>query len=160
MQDASSEVVRRVRQVVERAAAAQIETGGAQVTVGRLADFFPDGDYDCPVVVLDPANPDAASVVVELQGDELWWLNTGDGPGTEFYAGMKEDRYELLGRLVRAVVAGDYRHGPCVDEQRRLLRSPRQVHGWFETFDTDQGPQTSRHFGREVPRQERRFAPY
>ena len=98
--------------------------------------------------------------MVEVQQDELWWVNTDDGPGTELYVGMNEDRYALLGSLIRAVVAGDYRHGRCIEDVRRLFRSPRKVRGWFETFDTDQGPRTSRHFGREVPEQERRFPPY
>jgi hypothetical protein len=160
MRQPSPEVVRRVRRVVEEAAAPQIESGRAGVAIRRLGDLVIQGEYDCPVVVLTPTNPEAASVVVEVQQDELWWVNTDDGPGTELYVGMKEDRYSVLGSLIRAVVAGEYRHGPCIDEVRRLFRSPRKVHGWFETFDTDQGPRTSRHFGREAPIQERRFLPY
>lgn len=160
MQQPSPEVVSRVRRTVEEAAAPQIESRRAAVVVRRLADLVAQSEYDCPVVVLTPTNPEAPSVVVEVQQDELWWVNTDDGPGTELYVGMKEDRYAVLRSLIRAVVAGDYRHGPCIDEVRRLFRSPRKVRGWFEAFDTDQGPRTSRHFGREVPRQQRWFPPY
>jgi hypothetical protein len=94
MQRPSDEVVSRVRQVVEEAAAPQIESGRAAVAVRALADLVVDGEYDCPVVVLTPTNPDAASVVVELQGDELWWVDTDDGPGTELYLG--NERGSLL----------------------------------------------------------------
>jgi hypothetical protein len=157
---ASDHVVARVRVVVEEAAAEPLRAGRAEVASARLADVYTKIEYDCPAVLLTPGNPHAAQVVVEIQGDDLWWVTTDDGPGTELHVGMKEDRYEVLESLVRAVVAGRYRHGPCIDEMRRLFRSPRRIHGWCETFDTEDGPRTSRHFGREVPAGERRFQPY
>lgn len=142
-------MVDRVRRVVEDAAAGALTEGLAEAAVRRLAEVHEAVQYDCPVVLLAPANPAAARVLVEVQDDELWWVIAGDGPGTELYVGMEGDRYELLGSLVRAVVAGRYRHGPAAD-------------GWFETFDTDDGPFTSRHFGRNAraPSREARFAPY
>jgi hypothetical protein len=149
-----------VRQVVEETAAAPIQAGHAELAVGRLADLVDDSSYDCPVVVLTPVDPDAARVVVEVQRDDLWWVRAADGPGTELYVGMKEDRYALLGSIVRSVIAGRYRHGPCTREVRRLFRRPRQLAGWYETFETDDGLLTSRHFGREVPAREHRYTPY
>ena len=141
----SDEVVARVRQVVEEAAAAPIRAGRAEVAVRRLADVYAEATYDCPVIVLTPAEAEAARVVVEVQADELWWLIADGGPGTELYVGMTEDRFALLGSLVRAVVAGEYRHGPHTEERRRVFRSPRRLRGWFETFQTDDGPITSIH---------------
>ncbi len=154
------EVVSRVREVVEDAAAEQIESGRAVVAVRRLADLFAHAEYDCPVIALTPTNPHAARVMVEVQRDELWWVIADDGPGTELYDAMNEDRYALLGALIRAVVAGRYRHGPCTEEVPQLFGTPRKVSGRFETFDTDQGPWTSRHFVREGPPVERRFSAY
>jgi hypothetical protein len=111
-------------------------------------------------VVLSPLDPEAARVVVEVQDRELWWMNTDAGPGTELHAGMKDDRYALLGALVRAVVAGRYFHGPYTEAVRGLFRT-RRLTGWTETFITDDGPFTSKHFGLDdVPGVERRFAPY
>src|SRR5918994_1188289 len=109
MQQPSPEIVSRVRRIVEDAAAPQIEGGLAAVAIRRLADIAAQAEYDCPVVVLTPTNPEAARVLVEIQQDELWWVSTDQGPGTEVYAGIKEDRYTLLASLIRAVVAGDYR---------------------------------------------------
>ena len=109
----AEEVVVRVRRVVEEAAAGPLGTGGAEVTVGRLADVYQGPSYDCPVVLLTPAMADAARVVVEVQDDESWWVTVADGAG------------------YRAVRVG-----------------------------TDDGPYTSRHYGREGPATESRFAPY
>jgi len=156
----SDEVVDRVRQVLEHAAAAPIAHARAQVSIQRVSDVYGEATYDCPVVVLTPVDPAAARVVVELQSDDLWWMNANDGPGTELPVSLERDRYALLASLVRAVVTGRYRHGPCTQEIRRHFRSSRQLHGWSETFDTDEGPFTSRHFGREVPSRERRFRAY
>lgn len=156
----SDQVVARVRQVVEEAAAAPIEAGRAEVAVRRLVDVHGETSYDCPVVVLTPVDPDAAGVVVEVQDDELWWVHANDGPGTELYNGMNEDRDAILGSLVRAVVAGRYRHGPCTEVVRRLFRSPTHTRAWSETFETENGPITSRHFGRDAPSREYRFGPY
>jgi hypothetical protein len=153
-------VVARVLQAVQAAAAEPIETGRAEVAVRRLTEMYEDASYDCPAVVLTPVRPGRARVLVEVQGDALWWLHAGDGPGTELHAELEGDRYEVLASLVRAVVAGRYRHGPCTKQVRRVLRSPALRRGWFETFETDDGPFTSRHFGCEVPPGVSRFAPY
>ena len=150
----------RVRRVVEEAAAEAVGAGRAEVGVRRLADVYEGGSSDCPVVVLTPVRPGAAQVVVEVQDDELWWVNTDGGPGTELDAGMEGDRFETLGSLVRAVVAGRYRHGPGTEEVRLIPRSPALRHGWFETFETEDGPFTSRHFGREAPPRPSQSAPY
>jgi hypothetical protein len=131
-----------VRQVVEEAAATAVQDGRAEVAWA----------HDPPRVVLTPAAPGAARVVVEVHQDELWWVLAGDGPGTELYVGMEGDRCALLRSLVEAVVAGRYRHGPVTERGR--------ARGWFETFDTEDGPFTSRRFGSEAPSAERRFAPY
>jgi hypothetical protein len=153
-------VVTRVAEVVKEAAARAIGDGRATLSIKRLSDLHDDAEYDCPVVVLSPLDPDAARVVVEVQDQELWWVNTDAGPGTELYAGMKDDRYALLGALVRAVVAGRYFHGPCTESVRGLLRT-RRLTGWTETYITDDGQFASRHFGLDdVPGVERRFAPY
>jgi hypothetical protein len=145
---------------VETAAARPLDAGSAEVALRRLADVYEGGAYDCPVVVLTPVRPGAARVVVEVQDEALWWVHAADGPGTELHAGIEGDRYELLASLVRAVVAGHYRHGPGAERVRRVFRPTALRHGWFETFDTDDGPFTSRHFGREAPSRESRFVPY
>lgn len=156
----SDEVVARVRQVVEDAAGTAIAAQRAHLAVARLADLSKRPEYDCPVIVLTPTNREAARIVVEVQLDALWWVGVADGPGSELYAGMKEDRYALLGSMVRSVVEGRYRHGPCTTEVKRLLRPSRQLEGWYETFETEDAPFTSRHFPRAAPTKERRFRPY
>ncbi len=157
----ADEVVARVRQVVADAAAPAIREGRAEITVCRLAELAEGTVYDCPAVLLEPLRREAAQIVVEVQQEDLWWVDVADGPGTELHGWIGRDRYALLGSLVRAVVAGGYRHGPCIREVKRLLRSPRQLKGWSETFEIEDEPFTSQHFGSEGgPAQERRFSPY
>jgi hypothetical protein len=157
-------VVARVLDVVERAAELALASGQAQLTVSSVGKLYGAGpDDDNPAIVLTPRRRDAARVVIEVHGDEDWWVTAGDGPGTELYAGIERqhgDRYALLEALVRAVVDGRFRHGPCSKEFPRLFRAPRVMRGWCETFDTDDGPFTSRHFGPEPPPHERTFAAY
>jgi hypothetical protein len=156
----SDDVVARIRQVIEEAAGSAIADGRAELVAARLADLVERPAYDCPVVLVTPKNPEAARILVEVQDDDLWWVGVADGPGSELHGSMKEDRYALLGAIVRSVAARHYHHGPCTEEVRRLFRPPRQLEGWYETFESEDAPFTSRHFGRGAPAKERRFRPY
>ena len=156
----SDDACARVHQVVTDAARPELKAGRSELAVGRLADLLEDPDYDCPTVVLTPVDSDAARIVVEVQEDDHWWVNVADGPGTELHAEMNEDRYALLASMVRCVVAGRYRHGPCTQQARRFFRAPRTSVTWCETFEIDNAPLTSRHVGRAPPASERRFRPY
>jgi hypothetical protein len=153
-------VVARVRQVVEDTAHAAIAKGRASVSVTRMTDLVGDSEYDCPVVVLTPQNPQAAQLSVEVQLDDLWWVHAGDGPGSELYVGMKQDRYAVLAAMVKSVVEGRYRHGPQTGSAKRIFRTPRTLRGWIETFEGEQSPFTSEHYGRGAPETERRFQTY
>jgi hypothetical protein len=160
---ATDPVVERVRVTVEQAAEDALACGRAKLEVRQLSDLYEDPQYECPVVMLTPTDEQAAAVVVEVQEDDHWWLSAGEGPGTELHADIEADhgdRYTLLRRLVAAVVAGRYQHGPTAEQVRRLWRSPIERSGWRETYETERGPFSSTHFGREVPREARRFAPY
>jgi hypothetical protein len=158
--DEPTSLVTRVAEVVKQAAAEALSEGRATLSIKRLSEVYDDAEYDCPVVVLSPRDPNAARVVVEVQDHERWWVTTDGGPGTELHASGKADRYALLGALVRAVVAGRYFHGPCTKAVRGLFRT-RRLTGWTETYLTDDGPVSSEQFGLgNVPALERRFAPY
>ncbi len=115
---------------------------------------------DCPVVLLTPKNPEAARFGIHVHQDDSWWISAADGPGTEVRDDMKEDRHLLLERLVRSVIQGHYRHGPCTREVKRLFRPPRLLEGWYELFETERERVSTRHFGLGAPAAQRRFEPY
>ena len=156
----------RVHAVVADAAGPALAAQRADLSIREMSELYEQPSYECPVVVLTPITPDAAALSVEVQADDLWWVIAADGPGSELHSGIEKthgNRYALLGSLVAAVVAGRYRHGPCTERVPRLLprlRGFRESHGWCESYETDNGPFTSRHFGRPAPLRERRFAPY
>ena len=156
---AETDEAQRVMETIRTAAADALQAGRAELTVTTSREAYGDAEYDCPVVMLSPVNPKAARVLVEVQEKDAWWLLTGDGPGTEFYPGMERDRHEQLAALVRAVVAGRYTHGPVRQTTKGIFRI-RALGGWGETFETEDGPFTSRHFGRAGPEQPREFDPY
>lgn len=153
------EEAQRVYKTVRAAAAGPCDGGRAELSLTSARRLYGAGDYDCPVVVLSPVNPGAARVVVEVQEGDVWWLITDDGPGTELYAGTERDRHAQLDALVRAVVSGRYTHGPGSERRMGIFRR-RVLRGWGETFETEDGPFTSEHFGRGAPDRLREFVPY
>jgi hypothetical protein len=158
MPERVQEEAKRVYETVRSAAAGALDAGRAELSLTTSRRLYGDSDYDCAVILLSPTNPEAARVLVEVQQTDMWWLLTDDGPGTEFYAGMNRDRHAQLHALVEAVVMGRYTHGP-VREKAKGIRS-RVLGGWAETFETEDGPFTSKHFGQVVPDALRAFAPY
>ncbi len=157
--EAIQEEARRVYGTVRAAAADALESGRAGLKLTAASEVYEGAQYDCPVVLLTPANLAAATVLVEVQQPDVWWLMAGDGPGTEFYPRMERDRHEQLGALVRAVVNGRYSDGPVQDTKRGIFRA-RALSGWGATFEAEDGPFTSRHFGKGTPEARRQFAAY
>ena len=160
-----SGVVERVLEAVREAASEPLEAGVAELTISSVKEIHgPSADYDAPAIVLTPREPAAARVVAEVQDGDLWWLSAGDGPGFELHAGMREDRYVLLERLVKAVVSGDYEHG-WEERGQRLLLTPwrrRRRAVWVATFGRGRDAVATRHQidRRGVDPAHRRFAPY
>lgn len=157
--EAVREEAQRVYETVRVAAADALASGRARLKLTAVSELYEGALYDCPVVQLTPANPAAATVLVEVQQPDVWWLKTGDGPGTEFYCGMERDRHEQLAAVVRAVINGRYSHGP-VQETKRGFFHARTLGGWGEVFETEDGPFTSRHFGEGAPESQQSFAAY
>lgn len=105
-----------------RAAARQaLHEGAASLRVSSVRrEHGPGADYDCPVVILEPANPAAARVAVEVQDGPTWMLMAGGGPPYEFF-GSTEDWEPRLSALVRCVVTGQYEHRWEAHQRPRLL---------------------------------------
>ena len=158
MPERAQDEAKRVYETVRSAAANVLDAGRAGLSLTTSRRLYGRTDYDGPVIVLSPTNPEAARVVVEVQQTDVWWLLTDDGPGTELYAGMKRDPHEQLHALVEAVM-GRYTHGPLRQHTKGIFRS-RVLRAWAETFETADGAFTSKHFGRAVPDVPRAFAPY
>jgi hypothetical protein len=150
---------------IAQAAASLVKDGRAQLDVTAIARVYAgDGGADTPAVVLTPLKRGAARVVIEIQRPDLWWLNAGDGPGTELpiRRALTGDIVDDARLLVDAVVAGRYSHEVCI-EQSRARQGKGPVRAWSETFVTENGPVTSRHFGSRADGQatgQRTFAPY
>jgi hypothetical protein len=143
-----AETVRRIERVLRRVADEPLAAGRARLQV--LSGSAPDGqgEGNCPSVILQPTNPCAARITVEVQAVDLWWLLVADGPGTEFYVRMPDDRYALLARLCASVIAGRYSHGPLDG-------------AWQETFKWLDGDFSSSHRGRfGIPPATQHFARY
>jgi hypothetical protein len=145
-------VARTAREVIDavrEAAGAPLEAGAAELSMSTVKELYgADADYDAPVVVLAPRNEAAARVTIEVQHGEVWWLQGADGPGFEFYAGMREDRYALVRTLVRAVIAGEYEYGWEQRHQRLLLRPwrRRSVSVRVARFGSQPEPITTEHW--------------
>lgn len=157
----AQDIVDRVRRAVEQAAGKALADGRASVSLEHMeCDMDADGPY-FPTVVLTPRNRRAAELRVEVQGESQWWVTAGEGPGTELYPKMPQDREELLASLVAAVLAGGYSH-------RTGARRGRGGRGitWAETFECDFGPfETVHHIHGPPetlpePNREWRFEPY
>jgi hypothetical protein len=120
---------------------------------------------DAPAVVLEPRERAAARVVVVVDGEQAWWLRAGEGPSYEFYEGMREDRYALLKRLVKAVVSGEYEHR-WEERSHRFLLMPwrrRTVPVWVATFGVGADSVFTEHYTNPLAADDldhRRFAPY
>jgi hypothetical protein len=150
---------------VRQAAREPLEAGAAELTISSVKEVYgQSAEYDAPAIVLAPRERAAARVVVEVHGHDLWWLSAGDGPGFEFYVGMREDRYALLKRLVRAVVRGDYEH-LWEERSQRLLLMPwrhRTRPVWVAAFGRGRDVIATEHYTdpRGKDPAHRRFAPY
>jgi hypothetical protein len=140
-----SHTLQRVVATMRDAAREPLEVGAATLTVSSVKEVYGTASvYDGPVVVLTPRNRAAARVVVEVQGEALWWLDAADGPGYEAYAGTPEDRYALLKRLVEAVVRGAPEAGSGdVGSPRGFGRSwvnASLPEPWVQRFRSRDGP--------------------
>lgn len=103
---------RRVIDVIRDEACEALDRGAARLTTTTAKELYgSDSVYDAMIVILEPANPRAARVVIELQDTEQWWLSAAGGPPYEFYPGL-DDRFERLRHLVAAVVAGGFEQRP------------------------------------------------
>ena len=139
---------RRVIEAIRDEAGEALDRDAARLTTTTVRELYgSDSPYDALVVVLDPANPRAARLVIEVQDAEQWWLSAADGPPYEFYPGMK-GHFQCLRRLVEAVVAGDYEQRPARE--------------WVESvFHTSQGTVVSANRDPRYDLSERRtFEPY
>jgi hypothetical protein len=143
----SKQVLEAIRDVAQR----PLAVGAADLRVSSVGELNgSDADRDCPVVVLSPRRATAARVTVEIHDREQWVLAGADGPGFEFYAGMRQDRYALLRKLVRAIVTGDFEYGWQERRVRRLLRpwSHRVVKVWVARYGSGADAEITEHWAR------------
>ena len=149
MEDDLVAETQRVLEAVREAARRPLEEGAAELRIASVRELYgTDAAYDWPVVLLNPRRPSAARVTVEIQDLDQWWLAGADGPGYELYAGMQRDWYALLGKLVRAIVAGHYEYGWQERRRRLLLLRPwrhRAVHVWVARFGRGEDAESTVH---------------